>query len=93
MAAAADAADPTPAEDPPADPTPPPPPPSDPPPPPPVDPPPSTGAYTLLNTGRSGRVYDVAGHSLGGGERITVSGLDAVGQAVCDHHYLYCTKL
>lgn len=42
----------------------------------------------LLNSGRSGVVYDKAGHSLGGGERLPVDTLDDIGQAAVDRHYL-----
>lgn len=42
----------------------------------------------LLNSGRAGVVYTTAGAQLGGGERITVTGLDAVGQAAVDRGYL-----
>jgi hypothetical protein len=40
----------------------------------------ATTRYTLVNTQRGGVVYDRDGHSLGGGERLVVSGVDGVGQ-------------
>lgn len=53
---------------------------------------PTSGNCWLINPGRSGRVYNVAGHSLGGGERVEVdgcyTGLDAVGQTAVDRGYL-----
>ena len=40
--------------------------------------------HVLINTGRSGVVYDTEGHSIGGGERVTVTEVDAIGQAAVD---------
>jgi hypothetical protein len=49
--------------------------------------PPNT--VTLVNPGTSGVVYDVEGHSLGGGERVTVPyPLDRVGQKAVNRGYL-----
>lgn len=45
---------------------------------------------TLINTGRSGVVYDEAGHSLGGGERIDVDEVDDTTQAAIDNGHLRC---
>jgi hypothetical protein len=43
----------------------------------------------LQNSGRSGVVYDEAGHSLGGGEHIELPAkLDVVGKAAVDAGYL-----
>lgn len=43
----------------------------------------------LLNSGRSGVVYDDAGHTLGGGERLELDGpLDKTGKAAVDAGYL-----
>lgn len=42
----------------------------------------------LLNPYRSGVVYDDEGRSLGGGERIEVDEVDAVGQAAVDARHL-----
>lgn len=42
----------------------------------------------LLNSTRAGVVYDGAGHSLGGGERLEIDALDEVGQAAVDAGYL-----
>ena len=42
----------------------------------------------LLNSTRAGVVYDDAGHSLGGGERMQIDSLDEVGQAAVDAGYL-----
>lgn len=42
----------------------------------------------LINMRRAGTVYDLAGHSLGGGERIRVTELDTVGQAAVSRGYL-----
>jgi hypothetical protein len=44
----------------------------------------------LINTGRSGVVYDEAGHSVGGGERVSVGEIDAVGKAAVDAGQLRC---
>lgn len=44
--------------------------------------------YHLINTRRSAMVYDVAGHQVGGGERLLVSGVDVVGQSAVDRGYL-----
>lgn len=43
----------------------------------------------LINSGRSGVVYDEAGHSLGGGERLPVDDLDKVGEAAVARRYLF----
>jgi len=45
---------------------------------------------TLINPGSSGVVYDKAGHSLGGGESVTVDGIDAVGRAAVAAGWLLC---
>jgi len=42
----------------------------------------------LLNSGRTGVVYDLAGHSLGGGERLPIEGLDEVGKAAVRKGFL-----
>jgi len=43
----------------------------------------------LLNSGRTGVVYDSTGRSLGGGERLEIDdGLDEVGQAAVDRGFL-----
>lgn len=44
----------------------------------------------LINTGRTGVVYDEAGHSIGGGERVSVGEVDAVGKAAIDAGQLRC---
>lgn len=49
--------------------------------------------YRLINTGRVAVVYDEAGHSIGGGERLTVLGVDAVGQTAVDRRYLMLKPL
>lgn len=43
---------------------------------------------TLINTGRSGVVYDMAGHSLGGGERLAVPKIDHTAQDAIDRGLL-----
>lgn len=43
---------------------------------------------TLINTGRSGVVYDKAGHSLGGGERIDVDEIDDTARDALDRGLL-----
>jgi hypothetical protein len=43
----------------------------------------------LVNSGQTGVVYDTAGHTIGGGERIPLDGeLDEVGRAAVDRGYL-----
>lgn len=37
--------------------------------------------HILVNPGTSGAVYDVEGHTVGGGERVEVERVDEVGQA------------
>lgn len=44
----------------------------------------ATPQYQLINVRRSGVVYDFAGHSLGGGERVTVTEVDSVAEAAID---------
>lgn len=48
---------------------------------------------TLINPGSAGVVYNVDGKSLGGGEAITVEGLDDVGKAAVDRGYLLTMKV
>jgi hypothetical protein len=45
---------------------------------------------TLVNPTTAGVVYDKEGHSLGGGESITVEKVDAVGRAAIDAGQLLC---
>lgn len=42
----------------------------------------------LVNSTTAGIVYDKAGHTVGGGERVPVTSLDEVGQAQVDGGYL-----
>ena len=42
----------------------------------------------LINPGSSGVVYTADGHSLGGGERCEVEGIDDVAKAAIDNGYL-----
>jgi hypothetical protein len=49
----------------------------------------ATGSRTLVNPRRSARVYDVAGHSIEAGGRLTVDEIDAVGQRAIDLGYLF----
>jgi hypothetical protein len=48
----------------------------------------------LLNSGRAGVVYDEAGHTLGGGERVELDGpLDKVGKAAVKGGYLQVVEV
>jgi hypothetical protein len=54
---------------------------------------PKTPVQILVNPYRSGVVYDVEGHSLGGGERVEAAQLDEVGQAAVDNGHLILAEL
>lgn len=45
---------------------------------------------TLINTGRTGVVYDEAGHTVGGGDRVEISEINPVAQAAIDIGQLRC---
>lgn len=45
---------------------------------------------TIVNPGTVSMVYDLVGHSLGGGERVDVSAVDRVGQQAVRNGYLLC---
>lgn len=45
---------------------------------------------TLINTGRSGVVYDESGHSVGGGDRVEIEEINPVAQTAIDIGQLRC---
>lgn len=47
----------------------------------------------LINPGRSGVVYDSEGHTLGGGERLEVDGIDDVAKAAIDSGHLLTERV
>lgn len=51
---------------------------------------PGDGPYSLLNPGTTSVTYDLAGHSLGGGERVQVEEVDRVGRGYVRASYLLC---
>ncbi|HZE02610.1 MAG TPA: hypothetical protein VE155_12680 [Pseudonocardiaceae bacterium] len=54
---------------------------------------PKTSTQILINPHRSGVVYDLEGHSIGGGERVEIAQLDEVGQAALDRGHLIVAEL